>query len=182
MCQSLHHHVARRCTCGQRALRASVCAFFFLNTSSWVSLPWSTWTPHTTAFGAGAQCAMLHLRPQARRLAASSYIACRVKFVFPRRRLTHLCRKPRVPRWRLHICVRSRARGQNSGSYRSLRPNWLFNSPSSSTSQTRQSRHLPFVRRCTATFLASDDTACQWGETRKSTTPYARLQKTSQRT
>ena len=31
----------------------------------------------------------------------------------------------------------------------------------SSTSQTRQSRHLPFVRRCTATFLATDDTACQ---------------------
>ena len=38
----------------------------------------------------------------------------------------------------------------------------------SSTSKTRQSRHLPFVRRCTATFLANDDTACQWGETRKS--------------
>ena len=42
----------------------------------------------------------------------------------------------------------------------------------SSTSQTRQSRHLPFVRGCTATFLASDDTACQWGETRKSMIPH----------
>ena len=117
-----------------------LCVCVFLNTSSWVSLPWSTWTPHTTAFGAGAQCAILDLRPQARRLAAGSFFVCGIEFVFPRRRLTHLCRKPRVPRWRLHICVRSRASGQNSSCYRSLRPNWLFNSPSSSTSQTRQSR------------------------------------------
>ena len=29
VCWSLHHHVARRCTCGQRAFRACVCAFFF---------------------------------------------------------------------------------------------------------------------------------------------------------
>ena len=42
----------------------------------------------------------------------------------------------------------------------------------SSTSQTRQSRHVPFVKGCTATFLAKDDTACQWRETRKSTIPY----------
>ena len=70
----------------------------------------------------GTQCAILHLRPRARRLVTSSYTACRVEFVLPRRRLTRLCRKPRVPRWRLHKCVQSRAAGQNSSSNRSLRP------------------------------------------------------------
>ena len=71
---------------------------------------------------------MLHQRSRARPLAACGYTVCRVEFVFPRRRLTHLCRKPLVPRWRLHMCVRSRASAQNSGSCRSLRPNWLLNS------------------------------------------------------
>ena len=37
VCRSLHVHNARRCTCGQRAFRASVCALS-LNTSSWVSV------------------------------------------------------------------------------------------------------------------------------------------------
>ena len=95
-------------------------------------LPRTRWTRggHTTAFGRWSQCATLHRRRRVRPLAASSYIVCRVEFVFPRRRLTHLCRKPRIPSWRLHICVRSRAPWQNSSSYRSLRPNWLFKSTS----------------------------------------------------
>ena len=55
VCRSLHHHVARRCTCGQRAFRASVCAFS-LDTSSWVSVPSSTCTPHTRIWHGGATC------------------------------------------------------------------------------------------------------------------------------
>ena len=78
--------------------------------------------PRTPEVGTGAQ--------QARRLVSGGYAACRVDFVFPRRRLTHLCRKPRVLRWRLHICVRSRAPGQNKNSYSCLRPNWPLNRPS----------------------------------------------------
>ena len=41
---------------------------------------------------------MLHLRARARRLVTGSSTACRVDFVFPRRRLTDLRRKPRVLR------------------------------------------------------------------------------------
>ena len=82
----------------------------------------------TPEVGTGAQCAVLSPLPRARRLVTGSSTACRVDFVFPRRRLTHLCRKPRVPRWWLHTCVRSCASGQHSNSYRSLRPNWPFES------------------------------------------------------
>ena len=142
----------------------------FLRTRHGVSRTHQARGRRTPEFGTGAQCAMLHRRPRARRFAAGSQLVCRVDFVLPRRRLTHLCRKRRVPRWRLHRCVQRSAPGQNSSSSRSVRPNWLLNSPSltvdgsarfvhtvtnqtgyrirqpSSTSQTRQSRHLPFVR------------------------------------
>ena len=36
----------------------------------------------TPGFGTGAQCAMLHLRPRARPLAACSDTVCRVEFFF----------------------------------------------------------------------------------------------------
>ena len=102
----------------------------FLRTRHGVSRTHQARGRRTPEFGTGAQCAKLHRRPRARRLAAGSQLVCHVDFVLPRRRLTHLCRKPRVPRWRLHICVQSRAPGQNSSSYRCVRPNWLLNSPS----------------------------------------------------
>ena len=80
-------------------------------------------------FGTVSPCAMLHQRPRARPLAACSYRLSR-RVCFPRWRLTHLCREARVPHWELHMCVRSRAPGQNNISYRSLRPNGLPNSSS----------------------------------------------------
>ena len=45
----------------------------------------------TPALGTGAQCVMLHLRPRARPLSASRFIVCRVEIVFPRGKLTHVC-------------------------------------------------------------------------------------------
>ena len=64
----------------------------------------------TPEFGTVAQCAMLHLRPRARRLAAFGYIVCRVKFGGWR---LCVCRKPRISGWRLHTCTRSRASVQH---------------------------------------------------------------------
>ena len=75
--------------CRHRASRASV---------SWVSVPPSPWKPHTRSWHRGAM--------------SSSYTACRVDFVFLRRWLTHPCSKPRVYRWRLHVCVRSRVKAK----------------------------------------------------------------------
>ena len=101
-----------------------------------VSVPSSTCTPHISIWGA-----MCHAPSTA---AGSS--ACRLLLYRLSRRVRFSCRNPRVPCWRLHICVRSRAFGQNSSSHRSLRSNWLSIQQVSSTSQTRQSQHLPFVR------------------------------------
>ena len=106
LCQSLHHHVARRCTCGQRAFRASEYALS-LNLSSCVSVPSSTCTPHISIWRRGVR---------------------RVCFFFAGG--WRICVVSCVRRWRLHICVRSCASGQNSSSYRSFRPNWLFHSTS----------------------------------------------------
>ena len=64
---------------------------------------------YVDAVETGAQCAMLSPLQRALRLVTGSYSACRVDFIFLRRRLTHLCREPRVPSWWLHVCVRSRA-------------------------------------------------------------------------
>ena len=89
-------------------------------------------------------------------LVIGSYTACRIDFVFPRRRLTHLCRKLRAflaGGW-LHICVRSRASGQNSSSYRRLRPNWLLNSTSFVDVPGVTVMAFAVCQGCTATFLA----------------------------
>ena len=108
----------------------------------------------TPALGTRPQCAMLHRRSPARRPAPVSYTVCHVQFGFPRRRLTHLCRKPRVPAGGCTYAFEAAL--QTDQTVYSIRQ-------ASSTSQTRQSRHLPFVRRCTATFLAKDDTALPIG-------------------
>ena len=65
-------------------------------TSRGVSLTHRVRGHRTPEVGTGAQCAMLHRRPRARRLAAGIYTVCHVDFIFPCRRLTHLCRKPRA--------------------------------------------------------------------------------------
>ena len=173
----------------------------FLRTRHGVSRTHRARGRRTPEIGTGAQCAMLHPRPRARRLAAGSQLVCHVDFVLLRRRLTHPCRKPRVPRWSLHICVQSRAPGQNSSSYRSVRPNWLLNSPSftwwspwwvgDGRWQREVRSHCPLaiefdkLRRrprrdshgtCRLSgahshLLGNDDTPCQWSETRKSTIP-----------
>ena len=49
-----------------------------------------------SVLGTGAQCATLSPLQRVRRPATGSYTACRMDFVFPRRRLTYLCRKPRA--------------------------------------------------------------------------------------
>ena len=123
ICQNLHHHVARRCTCGQRAFRASVCAFS-LN-SSWVSVPSSTWTS-----------LLFHCLRLASEAARSSLEAA------------HMRSKPRA-----------RAKQQ-----------WLLWSPTKLTIEFDKVRDVPdetvtapaVCQVCTATFLANDDTACQW--------------------
>ena len=59
----------------------------------------------------------------------------------------------------LHICVRSRASGQNS-SYRSVRSNWLMNS----TSLVDVSDETVTACRSSGVYsrLLGQDTACQW--------------------
>ena len=141
---------------------------FSMNTSWSTSYPSSTWTPHTSM---RHRSATWHAPPTVvgSRLAAGSFFVCRVEFVFPRRRPTHLFRKLRGPRWRLQMCVRSRALGQNSSSYcRASRgsltlspPNWLSNSPSFVKVPDETVAALVVCQGCTATFLANDDTACQ---------------------
>ena len=74
----------------------------------------------TPEVGTGEQCAMLSPLQRERCLVAGSHTSSRIDFVFPRKWLTHPCRKRRVSRWRLHVCVRSRASGQNSSTYRLL--------------------------------------------------------------
>ena len=134
----------------------------------------------TPEVGTGAQCATLSPLQRARRLVACSFTACRVDFVFPRRWLTHSCRKPiaggcayaleaaRQGKTAV-VTVLSDQTGHwiRQASRGSRRGGWVTVDGSASfvTSQTRQSRHLPFVRGCTAIFLANDDTACQWSET-----------------
>ena len=67
-----------------------------------------------------AQCATPRRLPRARRLAACSHrLSRRLCFSSQllRWRLAHVCWKPCVSRWRLRMCVPSRAPGQNSSSF-----------------------------------------------------------------
>ena len=74
----------------------------FLRTHHGVSLFDRVRGRRTPEVGTEAQCAMLSPLQRVRRPVTGSCTACRVDFVFLRR-----CRKPRVYRWRLHVCVRS---------------------------------------------------------------------------
>ena len=103
-------------------------------------------------FCAGAQCAS-SIDGRGHVVLPPVVISSVASIFLPRRRLTHLIRKPRVPRWSLLICVRSRAPGQNSSSHRSLRPHWQSNSLSFVDVQDETVK-APVVRQvCTATFL-----------------------------
>ena len=70
-------------------------------------------------------------------------------------------------------CVLAAARQSKQVELRShcLRPDWLLNSLSF-VDVPDETVTVPAVcRECTVTFLAHDDTACKWSETRKSTIP-----------
>ena len=120
---------------------------FSSNMSSWVSVPSSTWTPHTRSWHRGAMClgrSTAASTQRVRRPVIGSYTACRIDFVFPRRRLTHLCRKPRVlARGCIHAFEATRLGKTAVVIVVSDRTGFSIRQ-ASSTSQTRQSRHLPF--------------------------------------
>ena len=117
----------------------------------------------TPEVGTGAHCAMLSTLQRVRRPVTRSYSACRIDFDLPRRRLTHLCREPRVFLAGGCMCAFEAARqgktavitvvSNQSGhqvrqASRSSRRDGLNCRirQASSTSQTRQSRLQPFVR------------------------------------
>ena len=110
-------------TCGQRASRASVCVFFEHVMECLVPMEHVHNAHQHLAQGRNVPCSIYGCGHVRLPLVVISSDATTLLFFAG---LTHLWRKPRVCRWRLHICVRSRAPGQNS----SLRPNWLLNSPS----------------------------------------------------
>ena len=86
----------------------------FLRTRHGVSLTHRVRGHRTPEVATGVRCATPSPPQRVRRPATGGYTACRIDFVFFRWRLTHLSRKPRIPRYRLHICFRSRAPGKTA--------------------------------------------------------------------